>query len=555
MSEGAARWRRAEAALRLLAVDPAGLGGMWLRARAGPVRDRLTDGLAVLPLPPVRLHPAVGDEALFGGLDLAATLAEGRPVTRAGLLAAPAALVLPMAERAGPGLAARLAMALDGRSGHALVAIDEGACPEEALAPALADRLALHVELDGLAWGDTDAPDLASLGPARARLAATALPPGAAGDLSRVALALGIDSLRAPLLALRAARAAAALSGRPLAGPDELRLAVELVLAPRATRLPAPEAEAADTPRPPPDAGGRGGDPAAASPAADILVAAARALLPAGLLDRLAAVRGARAAPAGTGAGAARKGNRRGRPLPARPGRPAGEARLDLVATLRAAAPWQVLRRAQAAVPRLVHLRPEDLRLRRFDERSDRLVIFAVDASGSAAVARLAEAKGAVERLLAEAYARRDHVALVAFRGRTAEVLLPPTRSLVQTRRRLAALPGGGATPLAAGLEGALALSRAARGRGMTPALALMTDGRANIALDGRADRTAAAADAERLARLLRAAALPSLVIDTGARPEPALARLAAAMGGACLPLPRADSARISAAVAAALGR
>ena len=87
-----------------------------------------------------------------------------------------------------------------------------------------------------------------------------------------------------------------------------------------------------------------------------------------------------------------------------------------------------------------------DIRLRRYEERSDRLLIFTVDASGSAALARLAEAKGAIEILLAEAYARRDHVCLIAFRGTEAELLLPPTRSLVQTKRRLAGLPGGGGT-------------------------------------------------------------------------------------------------------------
>jgi hypothetical protein len=94
----------------------------------------------------------------------------------------------------------------------------------------------------------------------------------------------------------------------------------------------------------------------------------------------------------------------------------------------------------------LLELRPDDIRLKQAQERSDRVLIFTVDASGSAALARLAEAKGAVELLLAQAYARRDHVALIAFRGDRAEVLLPPTRSLARARRRLADLPGGGGT-------------------------------------------------------------------------------------------------------------
>jgi magnesium chelatase subunit D len=226
---------------------------------------------------------------------------------------------------------------------------------------------------------------------------------------------------------------------------------------------------------------------------------------------------------------------------------------VDLISTLRAAAPWQPLRRRQAATDQRLHVRQGDIRTKRYQEQSDRLLIFVVDASGSAAMTRLAEAKGAVELLLGEAYARRDHVALVAFRGEGAEVLLPPTRSLVQTKRRLAALPGGGGTPLAAGLSAAVELARTAQGRGMTPTLALITDGRANIALDGRADRQQAGADAMRLARAVRGQAIPGLVIDMSPRPQRQLEALAAEMGAPYLPMPRADAGRLSTAVSATL--
>jgi magnesium chelatase subunit D len=552
-------WARATLAFRLLAVDPEGLGGIWLRARPSPVRDRLLAFLPALPLPLRRLHPAIGDEALYGGVDLAATLAAGALRRSSGVLGRPAALVLPMAERAPPGLAARLALALDGGGGHCLIALDEGAEADEALSPALADRLAFHLDLDpvGLREAPDAAPDLPALAAARAALPGVTLPPAAMADLARVAARLGIGSLRVPLLALRAARAAAALAGRARVDTDDLRQAVELVYAPRATVLPDDPPPPAD-PEPP---AGRGPDSADDGSAAaadlrlpeELLLAAVAAVLPPGALARLAAGQAARGAK-GSGAGAARKGNRRGRPLPPRLGRPGGEARIDLVGTLRAAAPWQGLRRRERPVREGLHVRPDDIRLKRFEERSDRLLIFAVDASGSAALARLGEAKGAVELLLAEAYARRDHVALIAFRGRAAELLLPPTRSLVQTKRRLAALPGGGATPLAAGLRAALELALLARGRGMSPALILLSDGRANIALDGRADRAAAAEDALALARALRARGVPGLVIDTGARPERALEALARALDAPYLPLPRADARRLSTAVAAALG-
>jgi magnesium chelatase subunit D len=286
----------------------------------------------------------------------------------------------------------------------------------------------------------------------------------------------------------------------------------------------------------------------------ELLIEAVRAFLPSALLDRIAEGRSTRGGASGAGAGARRKGNRRGRPLPARSGHPDGRSRIDIVATLRAAAPWQALRRRQRPdAPQKVIIHPSDIHLRRFEDRSDRLLVFTVDASGSAALARLAEAKGAVELLLVQAYARRDQVALVAFRGTGAEVLLPPTRSLVQAKRRLAAMPGGGGTPLAAGLVAAARLAEQARGRGLSPALALLTDGRANVALDGRGDRVQATQDAEMIARQLVAQGLPGVVIDTATRPGDAPAALADCMGARYLALPRADAARISTAVSAAL--
>jgi len=201
----------------------------------------------------------------------------------------------------------------------------------------------------------------------------------------------------------------------------------------------------------------------------------------------------------------------------------------------------------------LVHIRPSDLRIRRFQERNERVLIFAVDASGSAALARLAEAKGAVELLLARAYAKRDHVALIAFRGTGAELILPPTRSLVQTKRRLAGLPGGGGTPLAAALQLAHETAVRARSKGLTPVLALLTDGRANIALDGTPGRARAEAEAEVAAKVWARAGFPGVVIDTATRPQDGLRKLTTLLGAAYLPLPRANAERLSSALEAAL--
>ncbi|WP_166673674.1 magnesium chelatase subunit D [Rhodovulum visakhapatnamense] len=558
-------WTRVEIGLNALAVDPAGLGGLWLRARSGPVRDRVIEALPALPLPLKRLHPSIGDEQLFGGIDLTATLSSGKLVERAGILAEPAILVLPMAERTQPGLAARLAGAMDQGTGHCLIAMDEGAEPQETLPEALTDRLALHLDLDTLPWGQTEriAMDTDALAAARARLPGVRAGDKVLEDLTVLAVRLGIDSLRAPMLALKAAKALAALAGNDAVDQDDLTAAVQLVLAPRATQFPEEPAEddqppQDDPPPPEPEQGDKDQNEGEAQslddlPLQDILLEAAKATLPADLLANLAAKKAQRAGGGISGAGAKRKGNRRGRPIPARRGRLDTGARLDVISTLRAAAPWQTIRKRESSFERSLHIRTDDFRIKRFEEKSDRLLIFVVDASGSAAMTRLAEAKGAVELLLAEAYARRDHVALVAFRGEAAELLLPPTRSLVQTKRRLAALPGGGGTPLAAGLKTALELAIQSKGRGMTPTVALLTDGRANIALDGTANRTMAAEDATRMATAIRANGYPAMVIDMGQRPERSLKALADTLGAPYIPLPRADANRLSTAVSAAL--
>lgn len=536
---------RAAMALALLAIDPGGLRGLWLRARAGPVRDAV---LAALPFPAKRIHPGIGDDALFGGLDLAATLATGRQMRTAGLLDQPAALILTMAERCTAGLAARLAMALD-TPAHCIIALDEGA-DDEALPSALSDRLGLFLDLSDVVWSDCEPVTIADTTAARARLADVQMPKDTLKALTIAAAQLGIASLRAPTLALRAARASAALQDRDVTDAD-LRLAAALVYGHRAQPVQEsapPPPENPDTP--PPDTPGEQKD--LTQLPEDIVIDAARAALPAGLLEQLKSGAAARAAKGATGTGGAKAGNRRGRPMPSRAGRMGTGARIDLVATLRAAAPWQPLRRAQSPRQASLHIRQGDIRLKRYIETSDRVLIFAVDASGSAAFARLAEAKGAVELLLAAAYARRDHVSLLAFRGTAAELILPPTRSLVQTKRRLAGLPGGGGTPLAAGMQMAMVVAQQARARGMTPTIALMTDGRGNIALDGRADRIQADADAQKIAALIRATGIPSLVIDTGTRAQPALALMARAMNAPYLPLPRADAYRLSAVLEAA---
>jgi magnesium chelatase subunit D len=539
-------WARAQLALQMITADPQGLGGIVLRARSGPVRDAF---MAMLPATARRIHPSIQDDQLFGGIDINATLANGTVVQTQGLAAHKGLLVLGMAERATPALAARLARLLDSSASTAIIALDEG-IEDEAPPLTLSDRLAFHVDLSSLTHRDLASleTDL-SITPPPARLAERDIE-----QIAHVAQAFGVTSLRAGCFAMRAAQINAALAGRDRVESDDIEAAIALVLIPRATQLPQTEDTAPDEGTPPPETGDDTDQGSAEQDDRlpdDMLIEAAKAMLPPDFLDHLAQKHQRNGA--GSGSGAAKSGNRRGRPLPSRPGRLGGQARLDLIASLRAAAPWQRIRRTLQPDRGGVIIHPTDIHLRRYDEKSDRLLIFVVDASGSAALTRLAEAKGAVELMLAAAYARRDHVSLIAFRGDNADVLLAPTRSLARTKRELAGLPGGGATPLALGLKQALTLVEMARKKGMLPTIALLTDGRANIALDGTPNRTQAGADATTMAQHLRLSGADAVVIDMGRRPERQLADLARVMGGTYLALPMANANAISTAVSAAL--
>ena len=578
MSEaGAARWADAALAAALFAVDPAGTGGVALRALAGPARERwlaLLAGLLPPGTPQRRLPLHATDGRLLGGLDLAATLRAGRPVAERGLLAeADGGIVLAaMAERLPPGTTARLGAALDtgavllerdGLSGRhptrfGLVLLDEGMAEDERAPAALLDRLAFQLDLAGLATADLTGPvpTATEVAAARARLARVAVEPGAVEALCTGAAALGIASLRAPWLALRVACAAAALAGRAAVDQADLATAGRLVLAPRATTLPATggEPEAPPPPDPGPEDESRTPPTETELPLADLVLTAAAAAIPPDLLAqlRLGTLRRVRQTQGGR-AGAARASGARGRPTGVRRGDPKGGARLNVVETLRAAAPWQPLRRRErGAAAARVEVRPDDFRITRFKQRTRTTTIFVVDASGSAALNRLAEAKGAVELVLADCYVRRDQVAMVAFRGRAAELLLPPTRSLVRAKRSLAALPGGGGTPLASGIDAAVALAEPIRRKGETPILVLLTDGRANVARDGSGGRPQAEEDALQAARAVCAEGLAALVLDISPKPQPLARRVADAMGARYLPLPHASATTLSAAVRAA---
>jgi len=274
----------------------------------------------------------------------------------------------------------------------------------------------------------------------------------------------------------------------------------------------------------------------------DMLIDAIKAHLPPDLLASLMSRPAKAITSTGMGFGLRQKSNQRGRPKPPRLGRPSGQDRIDVLTSVRCAAPWQPLRRRHAPTRSGVIIYPSDLHVQRFENRTERLVIFVVDASGSAAMNRMGEAKGAVELMLAHAYTKRDYVSLIGFRDTRADVLLPPTRSLVQTKKNLAALAAGGGTPLALGIDAALALAITARRSGKAASIAVLTDGKGNIDLNGNAGRQNAMQDATLVARKALGLHIPTLFIDCGRRANPELATLADTMQGKYINLPRANA-------------
>ena len=586
-AEATARWHDALIALQLLAHKPHRLGGIWLRAPHGPVREAWLQALAALPLLLIRAPGSVDSARWLGGLDLSATLQTGRLQEQAGLLrqADGGLLCLPMAERFAPALTATLAQTLDrggvdrgGRfepSRFGVVALDESLDDEAPLALALQERLGLWIDLREVAPSTLRVavtPRLSDMNQAKAT----------AGDsilqaLCGTAIALGIDSLRVPQLALQVACAHASLHNRDHVADEDLAYACRTVLAPRARQWPAGESEEVEAPdsddaasdSPPPADPSAPETPSEPKPPQDkskdspeptsapeiepealqaMMVAAAAARLPPDLLQRLmTGAAPARGHSQGT-SGQARQGAQRGRPLPPRPGRPGGGARLHVLATLRAAAPRQRLRgRTDPSQP--LRIRAEDFHVHRHQQHTPSCLILALDASGSAALHRLAEAKGAVQLLLEQSYARRDSVCVIGFRGAQAQLLLPMTRSLVRARRALTGLPGGGGTPLASALQLAHEQAAQLQRQGISPILVVLSDGRANVTLQGLGGRVQAQAEAQHWARAWGATGHAGLWIDTAPQPETLAQQLAQLLGARYLPMPQLQSQRLAQAL------
>lgn len=533
-------------ALSMLALDSR-LRGIALSGSIGNGKSALLMGFSTL-VPDIAIFdlPVSGDqEALLGGLDIEATIQTGKRVFRDGLLArahggvlrAEACHLLP--EHTVNVLMSaldesRVRIERDGMSRQIdthfrlLTSFD----PQEGMPRAhLLDRIGLIVSLPTLSselerkevlrrhlhpsdddWTEELNLTRSLISSAREILPDVLISQKMIRKIIDTALALGVEGHRADRFAQLAACASAALALRTEVTDDDLEIAVRLVLLPRATRVPTTSAppEQPENPTPPPaesSVESNAGVSQTEQPPEriDEVFEAIETDLPIAL-ESLPFARqrtgrsGSRGAVDGT----------RGRHIGSVRGS-LRRRRLDVVATLRAASRWQRVRPRGSS---RVSVKSEDFRVKRFRSKAGSLFIFAVDASGSMALNRMRQAKGAVHALLSQAYIHRDKVSLVTFRGESAELALPPTNSVELLRRAVDQIPTGGGTPIAATLLRALEIADAARRKGFKNiCLVLLTDGRANIGLRG--NRQTVEQELKLLGRSLADQKIQSLVIDT----------------------------------------
>jgi magnesium chelatase subunit D len=539
------------------------------------------------PVPFVTLPLGATEDRVLGSLDIASALAGGKRVFQPGLLASAHRGILYIDEvnlladhlvdvlldvaAMGVNSVQRDGLSISHPARITLVGTMNG--EEGDLRPQLLDRFALMVEVTAprdkavrsevvrrriayeadpavftAQWGPQQDALKAQLARAQQLLGQVELDDGMLDLISHLCCEFDVASLRADIVMHKAARAIAALDGRLRVTPGDVRTAATMVLPHRRRRKPFEQPGLdqdkldelmREAEQPQEASGAEPGEeehPAEGAPEEQTFAAGAATPAPLLTVERNApGVAGRRSA----AASAARGHVVRAVPDPQ-------PTSLAIQATLRSAA----LRE-----PGTLNVTRADLHQNVRAGKSANLILFVVDASGSMAAQRRMEAvKGSVLALLTDAYQRRDEVAVIAFRGQSAQLQLAPTRSVERAEQGLRELPTGGRTPLPHALKLALETVSARVAGSAPPLLVLLTDGKANVALEGGADPWR---ETLAFAALLMEAAVPALVIDTetGYLKLGRAAHLAQAMGAECLTLAQLSSENLVLTIRAQLSK
>lgn len=539
--------RKTDLAFELTAINPSLFGGIILK---GATHDHMEPILNFFKKADLKLNKIFSNFSiadLNGGIDPLESLQKGHLVHRKGILNRSGWFLCTSLNEMPKALQSMLNHQMDNMKLGPLLAFDDGFRKNEISSPKLCDRLAFSIDFTDVRFNQYFPNFFPPISPTVQKAEITE------AQIQSVvvsAVQFGIDDIRPAYMTITAAQYLAALDDRGIVEQNDLNLAATLILAHRAQVVPEEidNDQQDDTQKENEENIKEENEQKKNNEInlpTEVLIEAIKASLPDNIYEHLRNnIR--QKAKTGSGFGNRQKSKVKGRPKPSRNVPPGDQERIDIVSTLRSAAPWQKLRKQQLKTSKNIVILPGDLHTFNFEDRSERVIIFLVDASGSAAMNRLGESKGAIELMLADSYARRDFVSLISFRDTSAEILLPPTRSLVQTKKRLGSLMAGGGTPLATGLDAGIKLAQNCKRSGKMPSLAILTDGKANIDLDGLPNREKALSDSVLVSEIGKKLDMKSVFIDCGKRPNNNLKSLATSMGGNYVSLPRTNATKIS---------